>query len=390
MGKKNRKKRSIFHHQHQVGAEPGELMIPADAPAPIVQVLQYDTNRVFEWEWNNAEPLGKLQHPDMINWVNLEGLGDAALLQRLGRLFKLHPLSLEDAVHTHQRPKVDYYQDYVFLVARMPYQTDTEIGTEQVSIFLGKSFVLTLQEGKPGDCLDSLRKRLQQDAGPIRTAGPDYLVYSLLDTLIDSYFPLLELYGEQLEQLEEKVIESPYSQNMRDIYAIRRALLVIRRAVWPLREVIGSLLRETGNAFFSEHTRLYLHDCYDHIVQLLDLLETYRDLAANLMELYLSSTSYRMNEIMKFLTMVSTIFIPLTFVVGVYGMNFKGEASPWNMPELTWYYGYPAVMLLMFLIAAGIVGFFYYKGWLGRPINLRKDRDIVSAEDEQPTAQRLP
>lgn len=373
MSKKNHKKKSFFGRQHDVGAEPGALLVPEGAANPEVQVTQYNAGRLSEWEWHAPEPIARLQQADMINWVNVEGLGDPALLKQLGKQFKLHPLSLEDAVYTHQRPKVDYYDDYVFLVARMPYQMDSEISTEQISIFLGKNFVLTLQEGKPGDCLDTMRKRLRQEAGPIRSAGPDFLAYSLLDALIDSYFPVLEIYGEQLEQLEERVIESPYSQNMHDIYAIRRGLLVVRRAVWPLREVLSSLLRETNNTFFTDHTRVYLRDCYDHIVQLLDLLETYRDLAANLMELYLSSTSYRMNEIMKFLTMISTIFIPLTFIAGIYGMNFKGEVSPWNMPELTWLYGYPFSLALMLAIAIGIILFFYHKGWLGRPVNLRKD-----------------
>jgi magnesium transporter len=233
----------------------------------------------------------------------------------------------------------------------------TELETEQLSIVLGSDYVLTFQE-TPGDCFDPVRLRLRLNRGKLRTSGPDYLSYALLDAVIDNYFPVLEKYGERLQQMEDAIIGRPHPAMVREIHAVKRDLLAVRRAVWPLREAVNSLVRDQSPRFTSE-TRLYLRDCYDHVMQILEVVETYRDVSTALMETYLSSISNRMNEIMKVLTIISTIFMPLSFVAGVYGMNFT------HMPELDWWLGYPLALAIMGLIAFALLYFFWRKGWLG-------------------------
>jgi magnesium transporter len=241
--------------------------------------------------------------------------------------------------------------------------TGERLWTEQFSLFLGKGFVLTFQEGRPGDCFDPVREQIRKGVGRLREAGPDHLAYALLDAVIDAYFPVLEAYGESLEDLEEDLLWDPRRQSVIQIHAIKRDLLTLRRAIWPLRDVIGLLLREEP-AFILPETHPYLRDCYDHIVQIIDLVETYRELTSSMMDVYLSSVSNRMNEIMKVLTVISTIFIPLSFIAGVYGMNFNPQASPLNMPELNWAWGYPLCLGLMGCVAGALVVYFWRRGWL--------------------------
>jgi magnesium transporter len=236
--------------------------------------------------------------------------------------------------------------------------------SEQVSLFLGPDFVVTFQE-RPGDCLEPVRERIRKKVARIRDAGPGYLTYSILDAVIDHFFPLLEAYGERLETLEDRIILRPDRSVVAEIHDMKRELLYVRRAIWPQREALNTLVRD-DIPHISAETRLYLRDCYDHCVRLIDLVETYREVCSDLMDLYLSSISNRMNEIMKVLTIISTLFIPLTFVVGVYGMNFD-TASPWNMPELKWYFGYPLCLALMAAITVGQIFFFRRKGWIGQP-----------------------
>ena len=237
---------------------------------------------------------------------------------------------------------------------------------EQFSLFLGPNFVLTFDE-QPGDCFDPVRERVRRKHGRVREAGADYLAYALLDTIVDCYFPLLERYGEQLEDLEETIISQPNHTVVAAIHDIKRDLLSLRRAIWPQRETFNTLLRDK-TPLLTDETRLHLRDCYDHTVQLIDLIETYRELGADLMDIYLSSVSNRTNETMRVLTVIATIFIPLTFIAGVYGMNFNAGTSPWNMPELGWYWGYPLVLGLMAMVAAGQLFFFWRKGWLALPL----------------------
>jgi magnesium transporter len=284
-------------------------------------------------------------------------------MREIGQRFGLHPLTLADIVHADQRPKVEVYDEHLFLVLRMPH-LDDGIWTEQLSLIVGRDFVLTLQE-REGDCFDPVRARLRQDKSRMRTFGADYLAYALLDALIDSHFPVLERFGEALDALESAVVEQPAPELVPRIHDLKRDLLELRRALWPMREVMSHLLRDE-TAFISAATRVYLRDCADHVFQLMDMLEIDREVASGLLDLHMSSVSLRTNEIMKVLTIIATVFIPLGFVAGLYGMNFKPEVSPFNMPELSWYFGYPYALGLMLAIAGGLLGYFWRKGWIGR------------------------
>jgi magnesium transporter len=268
-------------------------------------------------------------------------------------------------LNTHQRPKFEHYEGFHLLILRMPEMVGEEAVTQQFAIFFGPGFVLTFDE-RPGDCLDPIRQRLRDGKGRLRAAGPDYMAYALLDAIIDAYFPVVEAAGERLDELEEDILKgvSPHGLVGR-IHCVRRNLLTVRRALWPLREVVSALQREEDAAVTPE-TRLYLRDVYDHVVNLLDMLENLREIGAGLMELHLSAVSNRMNEIMKVLTVISTIFMPLTFIVGVYGMNFDPDSSPWNMPELRWYWGYPFAIAVMLAAVVAMLLFFRRRGWIGK------------------------
>lgn len=296
-----------------------------------------------------------------VTWVNVDGVGDAALVAELGALFGLHRLALEDVLHVHQRAKAEPYGSYYFVVGRMPSRDDVR-GTEQISFFFGERFVLTFQERPGGDCLDAVRTRIRSGWGRARCARPDCLFHALLDVIVDQYFPLVEDCGERLDVLEADVFEAPSAGVMPRIHAVKRDLLTVRRAMWPLRDAINGLLRDPG-PLIGEETRVYLRDVHDHAIQIVDLVESYRDIASGLTEVYLSAVSQRTNEIVKVLTVISTLFIPLTFIAGVYGMNFDRSASPWNMPELGWPLGYPLVLLLMALVATAFALFFWRRGW---------------------------
>ena len=296
-----------------------------------------------------------------MTWVNVDGLGDLETLTRIQEIFGLHRLALEDVVNVHQRPKAELYEDHLFVVARMP-RPGAGLETEQFSLFLGKGYVLTFQEA-PGDCLEAVRERIRNERPRIRAGGPDYLAYAIIDAVIDSYFPLLEGIGDQLEALEEEVLARPHSSQVPILHGIKRDLMNLRRIVWPLREVLAGFVREES-PLITEATKIYLRDCYDHTIQIMDLLESYRDVATGLMDLYLSSISNRMNEVMKVLTIIATIFIPLGFIAGLYGMNFNPEISRWNMPELNWALGYPFALGVMGTIALVMLVFFGKKGWL--------------------------
>jgi magnesium transporter len=296
-----------------------------------------------------------------VTWVNVDGLGDGDILRRIAEVFRLHPLALEDVVHVHQRAKVELYSDYYFIVGRMV-EKNERLETDQLSLFLGKNFVVTFQEW-PGDDFDPVRQRIRKAGGNFRRLGPDYLAYALIDAFIDHYFPVLEKYGERLEVLEDNILSRPESDVISEIYEVRRELLALRRCAWPLRDAMSTLYREPS-PFVSDETRLYLRDCYDHAVQIMDLLENYRETASSLTEVYLSSASNRLSEIMKVLTIFTTIFIPLSFIAGVYGMNFNTAASALNMPELNWYWGYPFALTLMAAVAGSMLLLFRKKGWL--------------------------
>jgi magnesium transporter len=286
----------------------------------------------------------------------------------MGDIFKLHPLLLEDIVNVPQRPKVEDYNKQLMVLAHMVRSNRAGDGfdTEQVSFVLGKRYLLTFQEEELEDCFDLVRDRIRGNQGRVRKEGADYLFYLLLDVLIDGYFPVLESYGDRIEDLEDKILRNPTYEMMEEMYDVRRELLALRRLIWPMRNVMNILIRGT-NDLISHDVQIYLRDCYDHVIQLLDIIETYRELAASLMDVYLSSMSNKMNEVMKFLTVISTIFIPLTFIAGLYGMNFR------YMPELDWHWGYFGSLFLMAAIAGSLLYFFWRRGWLSwqTPIDRR-------------------
>lgn len=345
------------------GSTPGLLIAVPGSPTPAVRAIAYGPDDIVEHEIGDIDEIEPMIGRAPVTWVNVDGLGDVEIIRRIGAIFELHHLALEDVVNVHQRPKVEEYGEHLFIVLRMA-QLNGHVGTEQVSIFLGDGYVLTFQE-RPGDCFEPVRDRLRRHRGRIREGGADYLAYALIDAVIDAYFPVLETYGEAIEDLEDELAEQVDSSIAARVHAVKRDLLTLRRAIWPLREMVNALLRDRSPRI-TEATAVYLRDCYDHAIQLLDIVETYRDIASGLIDLYLSALSNRLNEVMKVLTIIATIFIPLSFVAGVYGMNFAPRASPYNMPELEWYYGYPFALGLMAAVAAGLVYYFYRKGWIGR------------------------
>lgn len=367
-----RKRRRLKLHRHtQVGAAPGTLVADPGAHAPRVYVMAYGPDKMIESEVksHHAQTIAPLLNEWPVVWVNVDGLADTDVIQSIGRLFQLHPLALEDVVHVHQRAKLEEYGDHLFVVARMP-GSDGRLDSEQLSLFLGKRFVLTFQD-RPGDCLDPVRERIRRSRGVLRGHGPDYLTYVLLDTTIDAYFPVLEQTSERIDELEEHILAVSDERTVPMIHDLKSDLLMLRRAVWPHREMFNAIIRETTD-LVSDETRVHLRDCYDHAMQLIDLIEIYREVTADLRDMYLSMVNQRTNEVMKVLTIIATLFMPLTFIVGVYGMNFDPDSSPWNMPELRWYYGYPATMAVCVLVTIGMLVYFRRKRWIGKWLDRRR------------------
>jgi magnesium transporter len=291
----------------------------------------------------------------------VDGLGDATTIKTLGERFDLHTLALEDVVNVHQRPKVEPFEKHLFIVARMV-RPGEQVDTEQISLFVGERYVLTFQESG-GDCLEPVRERIRKSSGRVRKVGADYLAYALLDAVVDSYFPVVELYADELERLDEQMESRHDLQINSRIHNVQNDLLMLRRAIRPHRDAVNQLIRD-GHPLIQEETKVFLRDCHDHTVQLSDLLDVYRETCGDLRDYRLSVVSGHMNEIMKVLTIIATIFMPLGFIAGVYGMNFDPKL-PGNMPELTWPYGYVFALLLMSLSVAGMVSFFWWKGWIG-------------------------
>ena len=345
------------------GAAPGTLIADPEAHELEARVITYSGETFEEVVDAGIEKIREIRFKsDQVLWLDIVGLRDVAFIQQIGELFGLHRLALEDVINLHQRPKVEEYNDYFFVTARtLLAQKGNE--TEQVSFFLGKNFLVSFQE-KKGDCFEPLRKRLREGKGLIRETKEDHLLYALLDAIIDNYFPALERIGEELEVCEDAVITNPEPSVTQRLHSLKRNLLTLRRAIWPQREMLNALIRD-DSPLIRPQTHIYLRDCYDHVIQLMDMIETYREIASGLLDIYLSSISNRMNEIMKVLTIIATIFIPLSFITGLYGMNFNYSASHWNMPELNWRYGYPFALMLMIFTAVGLLYYFKRKGWLG-------------------------
>lgn len=329
----------------------------------MISLFQYDKETVFEGQFDSFEELMARYDPTKVNWINIEGLGDLELIRKVGEHFKLHPLSLEDVLNTTQRPKFEHYDDHFFIVTEMLYfGADEELLFEQVSLFLGAGFVITFQEESGQDVFDAVRRRLRTGRGFSRTRKADYLTYALLDAVVDQFFPVLEVLGDGIEELEDAMLERPTKSTLRELHECKRLLLQVRRASWPQREVLSAIMRD-DTGMVARETQIFLRDCYDHITQIIDIIESYRDLTAGLMDLYLSSVGARTNEIMRVLTVVSTIFIPLTFLAGVYGMNFDTD-SPFNMPELKFRFGYLAFWIAAIGIAFGMYLMMRRRKWL--------------------------
>jgi magnesium transporter len=359
----------MFKTRYPIPGEPPGVLKPREEAAkhpPVITLIEYDREHLEERTITNKEEL--LPHLDnqRITWINIDGLGDIDVLRTLGKQFNLHPLALEDVLATGQRPKMEQYDDYLFIVAQMLYlNPKKQMCGEQVSMFLGKNFLITIQEEGDFDVFEPVRARIRKANGSIRKQGADYLAYALLDSMVDHYYPVLESVGASIDRIEDKlsaVTESPVGE----LHRYKRTLSQIRRFIWPVRDLVNSLMHEeTG--LVKKGTKVYLRDCYDHTVQLMDLVESYRDVLSGLMELYLSSVGIRTNQIMKVLTVISSIFIPLTFIVGIYGMNFArevdGKRLPWNMPELYSPYGYTAVMLFMLGVACFQIYYFKKRRW---------------------------
>ncbi len=295
-----------------------------------------------------------------ITWVNINGLHNTRNLEELGKCFHLHPLVLEDILNTEQRPKLDDHGDYLFIVLKMLHfqEMQREIAAEQISLILGNNYLISLHENDQ-DVFEVIRKRLKDGKSRMRRSGADYLAYTLLDLIVDNYFVILEDLGEVIEDLETEVVSTPTPATLSQIHRLKRHMIMLRKSVWPLREVISRLER-SESILIKDPTILYLKDVYDHVIQIIDNIETYRDILSGMLDIYLSSISNRLNEVMKVLTIIATIFIPLTFIAGVYGMNFK------YMPELEWSWGYFAVLLVMVLLSLCMVFYFRNKGWIGR------------------------
>jgi magnesium transporter len=346
------------------GSPPGTLVARDDLPAASIRRIAYNREDCEEKEIQLSDLAQDLQEArDRQVWVDVQGLGDAGAITAIGAVLGLHPLTLEDIVHVHQRPKIEEFDDYLFIVARAIRLAGDRVDTEQISLVLKDRLVVTFQE-QPGDGFDPVRRRLREGKGAIRSSLADYLAYALIDTVIDNYFPVLERYGDIMDRLDEEVLEAPTRQTATAIHATKRELRAFRRAVWPLREVIGALGRD-GLERISPSVRPALRDCHDHVVQVADFVETSRERVADLVDLYIASVSEKTNQVMKVLTIIATIFIPLTFLAGLYGMNFDPSVSPFNMPELKWRYGYPAFWVVLVAVLVTMLLFFRRKGWFG-------------------------
>ena len=347
------------------GSVPGTITIADGSKPSQISLIDYNSQRHrYATNLTPAECTAHLT-TESVSWVDVGGLGDKAILEQLARVFHLHPLLLENIVNVPQRPKLEDYQDQLVIITQMAnfdYRED-RIWLEQVSFVLGQNYLLTVQEEPLQDCFTPVRDRLAKNKGIIRQQKADYLTYALWDSIIDSFFPVLEMYSEKIEELEELVLTQPTQTTLGKIHQIRRELLSLRRAIWPQRDALNILIRD-GHSLIDNDVLQYLKDCCDHTVQIIDTIEIYRELVSGLMDVYLSAVSNKMNQVMKLLAVISTVFIPLTFLAGVYGMNFNTQISPWNMPELDWYWGYPVCIGVMVAIALALIYYFWRLGWL--------------------------
>jgi magnesium transporter len=349
----------VKRRSEKTGLPPGTPVYTGDKKEEPVRitVIDYDEDRFEEREIAGVEGCCELKDTSSVSWINVDGIHDVALIDSFKESFGLHPLVIEDIVHTGQRPKIEDYGDYIYIVFTMLTYDDElkEIKGEQVSLILSENFVLSFQE-RPGDIFDLIRERLRNAKGRIRKMGADYLAYALVDAVVDQYFVILEKVGERIEELEESLTRNTKPETMQEIHRLKREMIYLRKSIWPLRESISGL-EKSESALINKATLKYLRDVYDHTIQIIDTVETFRDMLSGMHDTYLTNISNRMNEIMKVLTIIATIFIPMTFIAGIYGMNFK------FMPELVWRWGYLAVWVVLVSVALIMVVYFKRKKW---------------------------
>ncbi len=345
----------------KAGLAPGSLIHIGERKTKEVKItiMDYDEGHLEEKEVKTIVECFAFKERPTITWINIEGIHEVNILERLGECYGFHPLILEDILNTDQRPKMEDFGEYIYVVLKMLEYNDRkdEIITEQVSLILGKNFVISFQEGIKGDVFDPIRERIRTSKGRIRKAGADYLAYSLLDGIVDNYFIILEKLGEKVECVEEELVARPDPETLHLIHNLKREMIFLRRSVWPLREVVSNLER-TESLLIKKSTGIYFRDVYDHTIQVIDTIETFRDMLSGMLDIYLSSISNRLNSVMKVLTIIATIFMPLTFIAGLYGMNFK------YMPEIGWRFGYPFALFLMVSVVVVMLFYFRKKKWM--------------------------
>lgn len=344
----------------KAGSAPGTLVHIGEKKTDrtTITLIEYDADRSSSRRISSLEELEALPaDSDAVRWINVDGLHDMSLIETIGRMFDIHPLTLEDIVNTGHRPKAEEFDSYLYTIIKMLHyrEGDTVISSEQVSFIIRDRLLISFQE-EEGDVFEPVRERIQKGKGRIRRSGSDYLAYALMDTVVDHYYQILETFGEELELLEETVLENPKQESLNRIHELKRETIYMRKQIWPLRETINGLSRDEST-FVTETTQIFMRDVYDHTIQVIEIMESYRDIVTGLIDLYMSGISNKMNEVMKVLTIIATIFIPITFVAGIYGMNFE------NMPELGLRWGYAGVWGIMLGIVALMVGYFKRKKW---------------------------
>ena len=359
--------RAIKKVSKTAGLAPGALIYVGEKHAQQVvkiTVIDYDESSFKEKEIKTIEDCFCFKDTPTVTWINIDGINNIEVIEKIGKRFDIHSLTLEDIVNTAQRPKYEDFDNLIFIVLKMLSYDEKEdgIASEQVSLILGENFVISFQE-KEGDIFDPIRDRIRNAKGRIRKMQADFLAYTLIDAIIDAYFNILEKYGEKIEDMDEELIKNPDPLTLKAIHNLKSEMIFLRKSVWPLREVISGMQRGESS-LIKDSTGVFLRDVYDHTIQVIDTIETYRDMVSGMMDIYLSSISNKMNEVMKVLTIIATIFIPLTFIAGIYGMNFNTEVSLWNMPELDWKFGYAFVWAVMLLVVLVMILYFKRRKWL--------------------------
>lgn len=352
-----------FRRRSEVGGLPGRVGEHEESLPTIVSYMSFDQSTFEEREGLDSKAIQQLvDRRGHVTWIDVVGFADTKIIELIGQRYNIHPLLLEDVVHTHQRPKVEIHDGRVALILRMV-SASAPFRSEQVSFVLSGSTVITFQEHQGGDAFEPVRRRIRHRLGTIRSAGADYTMYSLIDAVIDGFFPLLEDYGRELEELEDAIDTGVDESVQQRVHTIRSELSRLRKIAWSHREALQRMVTDAAD-MVDAATIPFLRDCLDHTGQVLDVAETFREVAGDMRDLYFTQLSHRTNEVVKFLTIISTIFMPLSFIAGLYGMNFNAAVSPYNMPETQWRFGYPMAIVIMALTSAAMLGYFYRKGWL--------------------------